>query len=179
MSVTKLSFAEAVGVRRVDAVALGLAGLLIGWTAAGGQAGVVLAFSLVLDAALSWFGHRIGGSAFTWLSLPVIGLLGWLLGGAAAWMALLGSLSAVIALTGAAFVKVKRHRLWISVLALGFIVLGVELGALTVWALLSLLAMPRLYQSALKPHLSPLWTEWAVVTMSALFIGNWIQSLIR
>jgi hypothetical protein len=179
MSAAKPSFTDVIVVPRGEAVTLGLLALLIGWTAASAQADAVLVFTLLLEGVVSWIGHRIGGSVFTWLSLPFIGFLGWLLGGANAWMTLLGSLLTVTILTWAAFLEVRKHRLWVSMLALGLIVSSIGLGLLTPWTLLVLLAIPHLYQSVLKQHSSQLWIEWVIVMLGGLVVGHWIRILIR
>jgi hypothetical protein len=160
-------------------VALGICAFLVGWAAAGGESGAFLAVTLALDAVVSWVGYETCGPGFTWLSLPIIGLLGGLVGGLGAPIRLFWTLSVIISLTAAAFMKIKVHRLWISSLALGLVALGIALGQLSVWTLLSLLAIPRLCQSGLRVRSSSLWTEWAVVTLGALFVGHWIHRLIR
>jgi len=94
-------------------------------------------------------------------------------------MTLLWSLILVLILTAGVVLHDETARFWVSVGALGLTVLGVGWGGLPVWSLLSLLALPRLYQWRFETQAPDLWVEWALVTLGAVFLGIWIRALIR
>lgn len=173
------AFASAVESGRSETVALGLVALLTGWAASPRSAGVPLFVAFVLVAGGLWWLDRLGGTALLWLSLPVLGILGWGLGGLGPLAALAWPLSLLIAVTVAAFAHADHHRLWISVVILGLMALGIVSGGLPAWASLGVLAIPRLFQWRSRPCFHELWVEWAVATLSALFVGYWIRILIR
>jgi hypothetical protein len=94
-------------------------------------------------------------------------------------MPLLWSSFLIPILTAGAFLEDDTTRFWLSVGALGLTVLGVGWGGLLAWSLLSLLALPKLYQWRFGTRVPDLWIEWAVVTSGAVFLGVWIRMLIR
>jgi hypothetical protein len=94
-------------------------------------------------------------------------------------MPLLWSSFLIPILTAGAFLEDDTTRFWLSVCTLGLTVLGVGWGGLPAWSLLSLLALPKLYQWRFGTRVPDLWIEWAVVTSGAVFLGVWIRMLIR
>lgn len=169
----------AVDLRLSEAVIFGCVALLVGWAVTGRGLTASLVVVLVLDGLAMWWLHRSGWTAGVWLSLPVLELMGWVAAGSGSVVTFLWLLSVIVAISGAAFMRDGARRFRISVASLVLIVLGIVLGYHPVWVLLSVLGVPSLVQGYGSRRSCGSWVEWALVTLCALFIGIWVQVLVR
>ncbi len=173
------AFPAGIEARQSETVALGTLAFLTGWAASYRSVGVPFYIAFILVAGGLWWLARVSRTALFWLSLPILGLLGWGLSGLGPLAALAWPLLLLTSVTIAAFVRAEQHRLWISIVVLGLMAIGIVAGGLPVWASLVVLTIPRLFQGRSRPCFHKLWVEWVVAMLGALFVGYWIRILIR
>ncbi len=171
--------ALAVDIRVGEAPILGIGALLVGWLVSGRGLQVSLIVALVLDGLVMWGMHRVGWSAAIWLSLPVLGIIGWVLAGSGPVMMIVWPVLTFVSISVAALIQHAARRLWVSSAGLLLILLGVALARLPMGAWLGVMTVPRLLQWRLRAYPHRLWVEWVVLILGSLLVGYWIQFLIR